>query len=266
MQPSLNAEVKELQKLLEIAELPAVRQLLEDAVQRFSSASPGVASPVAPAAAVGMQPPVAAAVSASQPSTETKFEHTKWGWDSGDKFVSVYATVSSTPDTTTCLELMEKYAPNTLQVPGLKKGDKDKVKCDFSTSSFDLIVTDVDGKNFRLSKSNLEKDIKPEDSKVRVKDGKVVLLLAKVNNWDYWTNLVSKTKRKPAAAGAAGDGGIMDMMKEMYDSGDDNMKRVIGQAWEKSQKERLMGGGAASGGAAGMSGLGGGLDDEDLAF
>ena len=158
-----------------------------------------------------------------------------------------------------------------MQVPKLKKADKDKVKCDFTTSSFDVIISGVEGKNYRLSKSNLDKDIKPEGSKVRVKDGRVVLLLAKANSWDFWTDLVSKTKRS-AGAGAGGgngaggaDGGIMDMMKQMYDSGDDNMKRVIGQAWEKSQKERLMGGGAGGGGAAGMPGMGG-LGDEDLAF
>jgi calcyclin binding protein len=103
-----------------------------------------------------------------------------------------------------------------------------------------------------------------------VKDGRVVLLLAKVNSYDYWADLVSKTKRKPVGAtgggGAGSDGGVMDMMKQMYDSGDDNMKRVIGQAWEKSQKDRMMGG-AGGGGAAGMpSGMTGGFGDEDLAF
>jgi len=159
------------------------------------------------------------------------------------------------------------------QVPNLKKTDKDKVKCDFTTSSFDLIVTGVDGKNYRLNKTNLDKDIKPDGSKVRVKDGRVVLLLAKANTWDFWSDLVSKTKRTAGSggggSGAPADGGVMDMMKQMYDSGDDNMKRVIGQAWEKSQKERLMGGGGGmGGGAAGMPGLGGlgGLGDEDLAF
>lgn len=165
------------------------------------------------------------------------YRHVKWGWDSGDKFVSVHAPI-----------------------PGLKKGDKGKVSCDFTTNSFDLTVRDVEGASYRLSKSNLEKDINPEGSKVRVKDGKVVLLLAKVNTWDFWTNLVSKTARKPSKASAAApDGGIMDMMKEMYESGDDTMKRTIGEAWEKSQRERMMGG--APGGAASGSGLGAGGGD-----
>ena len=30
-------------------------------------------------------------------------------------------------------------------------------------------------------------------------------------------------------------GGIMDMMKDMYDSGDDQMKKVIGEAMLKSK-------------------------------
>ena len=35
--------------------------------------------------------------------------------------------------------------------------------------------------------------------------------------------------------------GIMDLMKDMYDSGDDQMKKTIGEAMMKSQQERMSG-------------------------
>ncbi len=32
--------------------------------------------------------------------------------------------------------------------------------------------------------------------------------------------------------------GLMSMMKQMYDSGDDEMKRTIAKAWHESQEKR----------------------------
>jgi hypothetical protein len=39
----------------------------------------------------------------------------------------------------------------------------------------------------------------------------------------------------------------MDMMKDMYDSGDDQMRKTIGEAMLKSQTERMGGGGGRRG-------------------
>ena len=33
-------------------------------------------------------------------------------------------------------------------------------------------------------------------------------------------------------------GDLMEMMKEMYQNGDDNMKRTIAESWTKSQEEK----------------------------
>ena len=35
--------------------------------------------------------------------------------------------------------------------------------------------------------------------------------------------------------------GLMDMMKQMYDDGDDEMKRTIAKAWHDSQEKRASG-------------------------
>ena len=47
--------------------------------------------------------------------------------------------------------------------------------------------------------------------------------------YDHWTDLTAKHRKEP---GAKEDpmGGIMNLMKDMYDSGDDQMKKVIGEA------------------------------------
>jgi len=47
--------------------------------------------------------------------------------------------------------------------------------------------------------------------------------------YEHWTDLTAKRKREP---GAKEDpmGGIMDLMKDMYEKGDDNMKKLIGES------------------------------------
>merc|ERR1712065_64188 len=117
---------------------------------------------------------------------------------------------------------------------------KDNVKCEFKKDEFDLTIHGLNGKNYRLLKDNLDKDIIPGNSKIIVKKDKVVVKLAKVKgeySYDHWTGLTSKkTKEKKEASSKDPMGGIMDMMRDMYEDGDDNMKRVIGEAMMKAQR------------------------------
>jgi len=119
---------------------------------------------------------------------------------------------------------------------------KDKVKVEFGKHSIDLKIFDLDGKNYRLVKDNLEKDIIPDQSKVVVKSNKVLLKLHKVKgeySYDNWTALTAKKGRdetKEVEKKKDPMGGIMDMMKDMYEDGDENMKKIIGEAMLKSQR------------------------------
>lgn len=118
---------------------------------------------------------------------------------------------------------------------------KDRVNCQFGRYSIDLTVMDHEGKNYRYVQTNLEKDIIPEQCQVLVKNNKIVLKLAKVKgkySYESWQNLVAKKKRDPVEdqkKGADPTGGIMDMMKNLYDEGDDSMKKIIGEAMLKSR-------------------------------
>jgi calcyclin binding protein len=117
---------------------------------------------------------------------------------------------------------------------------KDHVQVSFTPQGFDMCVSDLDGKNYRLLKDNLEKDIVPQESTFVVKKNKVILKLKKVKgeySYEHWSSLTAKKKREESS-GAKKDpmGGIMDMMKNLYEDGDDNMKKVIGEAMLKSQR------------------------------
>lgn len=124
---------------------------------------------------------------------------------------------------------------------------RDLIMCNFTSSSFDLIVKDLNGKSYRLVKDHLEKDIDPDKSKIIVKADKIVVKLAKVKQgdyggYDYWSKLTD-TKAKPgktkSKGGADPQSSIMDLMKSMYDEGDDKIRKVIGETMMKQQQGGL---------------------------
>ena len=60
--------------------------------------------------------------------------------------------------------------------------------------------------------------------------------------YDNWMELTGKAKKVDPDTGKEKEPGaaLMDMMKDMYDNGDDTMKKAIGEAMVKSkQKEQL---------------------------
>jgi len=200
-----------------------------------SSSAPGPAdAPVkpkqAPAAAVAVEPeakktsqapapaPVPVVVKSAGPWTEiTTFALELGGYNSSAVTVDV-------------------------RLKGIENLPSENVQCQFTESSFDLKIVGLDGVNYRMLKNNLDKDIVPAESSVRVKKNHVIVSLAKVKGeygYDSWTDLCSKRARKPADAKKKDKNpqdGIMDMMKDLYEDGDDNMKKIIGEAMYKAQR------------------------------
>lgn len=76
--------------------------------------------------------------------------------------------------------------------------------------------------------------------------------MAKKKVGSKWSHMTSSEKKSVDAKapklkdGKADDpsAGLMDMMKQMYDDGDDEMKRTIAKAWTESRDKQ--------GGAGGM--------------
>lgn len=131
-----------------------------------------------------------------------------------------------------------------IALPGVGSIPRDNIKCSFTSTSFDLIVKDLNGKSYRLFKDNLEKDIVPDKSKRVVKADKIVVKLAKVKgeygSYDHWSQLTAKKSKKEKPKGKSDpQASIMDMMKDMYDSGDDNMKKMIAETMIKQRNGEL---------------------------
>lgn len=88
----------------------------------------------------------------------------------------------------------------------------------------------------------------------KCKNGRIFITLVKREKitWSYLTaaeQLAAKArapKSKPKSDNSDPSAGIMDLMRDMYESGDDDMKRTISKAWTEGQDKK--GAGSAAGG------------------
>eukprot|EP00249_Psilotum_nudum_P009043 c21671_g1_i1 orf=268-921(+) len=114
--------------------------------------------------------------------------------------------------------------------------NEDKVISDFQQWSFDVKVHDVQGKNFRSGIHRLHKAIVPEKCTVSVKPKRIVVTLWKAEKGN-WADLYFKEDKLKPKFDSNKDpmAGIMDVMKNMYDEGDDDMKRTIAKAWSEAR-------------------------------
>lgn len=236
------ADVDELQACLQRAKQPRViahlQQLLDEwRAELLEHAEPQQGNADAPRPAAQAPPPAPVKLEGvplpSAPALEFQ-PITSFSWDQGSygsEWVNVYIT------------------------SGVDGVTSDMVQCKFDKASFDLQVRGLDGKNLRLLKDNLDKDIVPAESKAVVKKNRIVVKLRKVRGEfgpDHWVDLTSKRPRaEKEAASTDPASSIMDMMKQLYEDGDDDMRKTIGEAMEKSRRENLMG----------LAGGGGGDED-----
>ncbi|KAM4721878.1 calcyclin-binding protein [Rhinophrynus dorsalis] len=146
-----------------------------------------------------------------------------YGWDQSDKFVKIYITLK-----------------------GVQKIPADNVQVQFSERSFELLVKDLDGKNHTMTVNNLLKPISPENSSRKVKTDTVLIMCKKKSEhkWDYLTQVEKQTKDKDKPSLDTDDdpsAGLMNVLKKIYDDGDDEMKRTLNKAWAESREKQMKG-------------------------
>mmetsp|Transcript_23793 Transcript_23793/g.68868 ORF Transcript_23793/g.68868 Transcript_23793/m.68868 type:complete len:279 (-) Transcript_23793:19-855(-) len=153
----------------------------------------------------------------------------------------------------------EKFVTLYVPLPGVGDIPKDQVTCNFDKAAFDLIVNNLNGQSYRLKKDDLEHDIVPNQSKIIIKADKVVIKLAKVKgeygSIDYWSKLTDPKRKDKDKKKLDPSSSITELMKEMYESGDDNIRKIIGETMMKQQRGEL------GNGSPGM-GLGSDFDDD----
>lgn len=114
---------------------------------------------------------------------------------------------------------------------------EEKVEKAFNPTSFDLKFHDVQSKNYHFAIPKLNKEIVPEKCKLIVKPTRVTIVLVKASkgNWldlQYKEDKLLKPKLDEEKDPMAG---IMDLMKNMYEEGDEEMKKTIAKAWTEAR-------------------------------
>ena len=130
---------------------------------------------------------------------------------------------------------------------GIKTFNSANIKSNFTKNSFDVCILGWKSRNYRFSCFNLSKEIIPKDSYVKQTNSGLIVYLAKANTGDFWDSL---EKKKGLFGNKDEDGApaldknkdpnqsLMEMMRDMYQNGDPEMKRMIAEAWTKSRDEQ----------------------------
>ena len=157
-----------------------------------------------------------------------------YSWDQSDNFVKLYIS----------LDKVEEL-------------DANNVISTYGTNEFNFTVENLLGKSYELN-IILAHEIDPAKSYHKVKSNMVVLFLRKKSSktWDVVSaeELRTKkakeidTKKDKDVDSSDPSAGIMNIMKKMYDEGDDDMKRMLKKTWYESQNKKAN---------EGMPGLGG---------
>mgnify|MGYP001024473330 CR=1 FL=1 len=226
----IKANIDELQFLLSQSKQAGVRSLLEGEIQKQN------------ALLKTTSPPEKKVIVKS--GTRTK-KITLYSWEENLKYVKVHVRdIKSAEDVIA----------------------EENIEATFKDRSFNVIVRKVGPKalNYSLAICNLNKDISPDDCKVVVTKTGLSVHLFKVKN-SMWTDLKLKKGEEEKKEDipkmnkdADPSAGLMSLMKQMYESGDDDMKRNIAKSmYEAQNKKGGEGSAAPDGGMGGMPGMGG---------
>uniref|UniRef100_A0AC34GR69 Calcyclin-binding protein n=1 Tax=Panagrolaimus sp. ES5 TaxID=591445 RepID=A0AC34GR69_9BILA len=160
---------------------------------------------------------------------------TTYAYDESDKFVKLYYTLN-----------------------GVQNLPAENVKSCFTDDSFDITVIDLDGKDYSISARGFVHPIDAENSVVKQKSDMLLVMLkkSKAGTWSELLKIVQSKKEAaklkdadPGMDASDPQAGLMNMMKKLYEEGDDETKRSLRKAWHESQNKK--GGGGLGGGFGG---------------
>jgi len=205
----LTKDLEEFQRLATSATRPRAQKVLNNEIQRIQKEIDNFNKPQTVISGGG--------VGTVLPTTKIS----TYAWDQSEKYVKLYVTI-----------------------PGAVSGKQYNIKFDAQARSVDLYANDVAGKNYYFNVKGLLHSISPDDSEFKVKTDQILLMLKKTDagrSWMCVTEVEARNleKNKPKMDDPSDpNAGMMKMMKQMYDEGDDEVKRNINKAWSEAQEKK----------------------------
>jgi len=200
----LRLELDELRRLEGLAKRPRVQTLLANEIRNIEAKMAKATEP-SPEPLVAASAPTVAARSDLSYATLGSFS-----WEQDNEKIRIY-----------------------IPLEGVEQG---KVEATFKPTSVDVKFHDVKGKNYRCAIPKLNKETVPDKCKVVVKPTKVIVTLFKASKGNWLDLHFKEDKFKPSMDKEKDPmSGIMDLMKNMYEDGDEDMKRTIAKAWSDAR-------------------------------
>ncbi|MCL7038627.1 hypothetical protein MKW94_016696 [Papaver nudicaule] len=210
MADELTLDLEELHHLQSIAKRPRILSLISSEIRNLQTQklSKDVESqPTAPTPDPAPTPAAPALLAKGSAISALNYATlSSYSWDQDDEKVKIYISLEGV--------------------------DQEKVETTFKKMSVDLKFHDVQGKNYRCAIPKLNKEIMPEKSKVLVKPKRIVVTLYKASKGNWLDLHFKEDKLKPGLDKRQDPmAGVMDLMKNLYEDGDEDMKRTIAKAW-----------------------------------
>ena len=119
---------------------------------------------------------------------------------------------------------------------GIDQLPREQVECDYQKDCVELRILGLNGRNYRWVQK-LNHDIIPQECKLLIRKDRITMKLKKAHDKESWYQLQPEERKFDNMKDTEDDptGGLMKLMKNMYDTGDDNMKRAIAEAMTKAQ-------------------------------
>jgi len=231
----LTKDLEEFQRLISTTENTRAKKVLTNEIQRIQKEIDGSKSQTA-TADKGASSTSSAVGATLLPTTKI----TTYAWDQSEKFLKLYVTV-----------------------PGAAPGQESQIRFEVQPKSADFYANDIAGRNYFFTVKGLLLPITPEGSQFKVKKNEILLMLKKKDEGKSWPSVTEldfqeKEKNKPKMDPKADNdpnAGLMTLMKQMYETGDDDMKRNINKAWTEAQDKKKDGTGDGSMSMAGLPGF-----------
>ncbi|KDP37978.1 hypothetical protein JCGZ_04621 [Jatropha curcas] len=207
MAEDLALDLEELKQLQSIAKRPRVLSLISSEISNLEKLSKQPASIPVP---TPIPTPIATGVKVPSIPARTYVTLGSFSWDQDNDKVKIYVSIEGV--------------------------EQEKIETEFKPMSFDVKFHDVQGKNYRCAIPKLNKEIVPEKCKVVVKPTRVIITLFKASKGNWLDLHFKEDKLKPNLDKERDPmAGIMDLMKNMYEEGDEEMKRTIAKAWSDAR-------------------------------
>ncbi|KNA09424.1 hypothetical protein SOVF_153690 [Spinacia oleracea] len=202
MADELSLDLEELRNLQNIAKRPRVVSLISSEIRNLEKLSKDKETP---AAAQHPTPiPLTTKVSSSPALTYSTLS--SFSWDQNNDKVKIYLSLEGVQE-----EKMEK---------------------NIKPTSIEFKFHDIQGKNYHFAIPKLNKEIVPEECKVIIKPTRVTITMVKASKGNWLDLHYKEDKLKPKLDKEKDPmAGIMDLMKNMYEEGDEEMKKTIAKAW-----------------------------------